>query len=468
MKRKLSNQFLINFLVIFLLTILDTALAFVLLSFASRLISGSLVKNQYPASAIIKEDYRQIDASGVVENGGGVQVVDKEYRVVYSRGLDTIGKDKLTVEEFTAFLTQSKSRPYHYDILYQPNGEFWLIVTFPTSIRLDFSLVYNKEAATADFMRAGWTIAFVVLTYLLILALFAFIYSRITAASITVPLKKLRDGTRLLREGDYSARVDLRLKNEFAELQNTFNDMAARIEHEISLRKKSEEDRKRLILDISHDLKNPMSSIQGYAELLLKKENMTGQERNEYLEVIISNSKRANRLLAELFELSRMDSPEFSLNLAKTDICEYIRQMCGELVPQLEREGFRHEFDIPEESIFVMLDTDRFSRVVQNLANNALRYNPPGTLVTLNLTVQDDKGIIDFSDDGIGIPAHLTDDIFKPFVRADNSRNSKTGGSGLGLSIAKRIAEAHGGDLKLCSGENKGSIFRITLPIILH
>jgi hypothetical protein len=200
MKRKISNQFFRNFLVIFLMTIIDTVLAFMLLSFASGLIANSLTKNQYPASAIIKEDYNQIDASDIVKSGGGVQVVDKEYRVVYSRGLDTIGKDRLTTEEFTTFLTESKSKPYHYDILYQPKGEFWLIVTFPTSIRLDFSLLYNKEAASSDFIRAGGTIALVVVIYLLILALFAFIYSRITAASITIPLKKLCDGTRLLRE----------------------------------------------------------------------------------------------------------------------------------------------------------------------------------------------------------------------------------------------------------------------------
>jgi len=466
MKRKLSNQFLRNFLVIFMLTILDTVLAFVLLSIVSGLISDSLVKNQYPASAIIKEDYRQIDASAVVQSGGGVQVVDKEYRVVFSSGLDTIGKDKLTVEEFTTFLTESKSKPYHYDILYQPKGGFWLIVTFPTSIRLNFSLVHNKEAAAGDLMRAGWAIAFVLLIYLLVLALFALIYSRITAASITIPLRKLCDGTRLLREGDYSVRVDLRLKNEFAELQNTFNDMAARIEHEISLRKKSEEDRRRLILDISHDLKNPMSSIQGYAELLMKKKGMTEQESEEYLEIILNNSKRANRLLTELFELSQMDSPEFSLKLARTDICEYIRQICGELVPQLEREGFEYEFDIIEESAFAMLDTDQFSRIIQNLANNAMRYNPKGTLITVSLTVQNNQVVIDFSDDGIGIPAHFADNIFKPFVRVDDSRNSKTGSSGLGLSIAKKIAEAHGGELTLCLNENKGSTFRITIPTI--
>lgn len=466
MKRKLSNQFFTNFLVIFLLTILDTVLAFVFLSYASGLIAGSLAKNQYPASAIIKEDYNQIDASAVVQSGGGVQVVDKEYRVVYSRGLDTIGKDKLTIEEFTAFLTESKSKPYHYDILYHPKGEFWLIVTFPTSIRLDFSLVYNKEAAAGDFMRAGLVIAFVLLIYLLILALFAFIYSRITAASITIPLQKLCDGTRLLREGDYSVRVDLRLKNEFAELQNTFNDMAARIEHEISLRKKSEEDRRRLILDISHDLKNPMSSIQGYAELLMKKKGMTEQECDEHLKIILNNSKRANRLLTELFELSQLDSPEFSLKLLETDICEYIRQICGELVPQLEREGFKYEFNIPEDSVFVLMDTDRFNQIIQNLANNAMRYNPGGTLVTVSLTVQNNQVLIDFSDDGIGIPDHFASNIFKPFVRVDNSRNSKTGGSGLGLSIAKGIAEAHGGDLTLLPNKNKGSTFRITIPAI--
>jgi len=466
MRRKLSSQFLGNFLVIFLLTILATVLAFVLLSFASGLISGSLTKSRYPASAIIKEDYRQIDASGVVQSGGGVQVVDREYRVVYSKGLDTIGKDKLTVEEFTTFLTESKSKPYHYDILYQPKGEFWLIVTFPTSIRLDFSLVHNKEAASGDLRRAGLVITLVVLIYLLILAFFAYIYSRITAASITVPLQKLRDGTMLLREGDYSARVDLHLKNEFAELQDTFNDMAARIEHEISLRRKSEEDRRRLILDISHDLKNPMSSIQGYAELLMKKSGMTEQERYEYFEIIYNNSKRANRLLTELFELSRIDSPEFSLKTAKIDICEYIRQICAELVPLLEREGFQYEFDICEENVFVMLDTDRFGRIMQNLAANALRYNPPGTLVAISLTVRNNQAVIEFSDNGIGIPDHIGNNIFKPFVRADDSRSSKTGGSGLGLSIAKKIAEAHGGDLILLPGRKKGSAFRITVPTV--
>ena len=338
-------------------------------------------------------------------------------------------------------LSKDKNTPFNHDIMYNPQGKFWLIVTFPASIWIDFNFIINMDAATGDFGKAALVFSAVIIVYLVLIAVITFIYARITASQITVPLRKLCDGTRLLREGDYSVRVDLRLKNEFAELQDTFNDMASRIEHEISMRKKSEDDRRRLILDISHDLKNPMSSIQGYAERLCQKDDISEQVRREYLQIIYKNSQRANRLLNGLFELSKIDSPDFSLKTERTDICEFLRQQCGELVPQLEQACFKYEFDIPEESIFVMLDTDHFSRIIQNLASNTLRYNKQGTTVTVCLSVKNNQAVIDFGDDGIGIPAHLAQDIFKSFVRADESRNSETGGSGLGLAIAKKIAQ---------------------------
>lgn len=466
MKKKLSNQFLSNYFTIFLLIIIATILAFFMISFASGLISDTLTKNRYPASSIIKEDYTQIDTSEVVHNGGGVQVIDKKYRVVYSKGLDTIQKKQLSAQEFTELLIGSKDRPYSYDIMYQPKGDFWLIVTFPTSIRLDFSLVYNREATTSDFIQVGVVIVVVFIIYLLLLALITFVYSRITALRITIPLQKLCAGTRLLREGDYSVRVDLDLKNEFAELQNTFNDMAARIEHEMAFRQKSENNRRQLMLDISHDLKNPLSSILGYVELCMKKQQLTAQEQNEYLQVIQQNGHRANLLLSELLELAKIESPDFSLKLMKTDLCEYLRLFCGELIPLLERVNFKYEFDIPEKSIFAMMDTDQFNRILQNLADNVMRYNSEGTTVIVRLTENNKLAMIQFIDDGSGISDHLIEDIFKPFVRGDHSCNSKTGGSGLGLSIAKKIAEAHGGNITVLSDGRKGSVFIITISII--
>ena len=475
MKKKLSNQFLTNYLVVLLLTAIVMVFALLLLSSASSLISARLTKNRYPASSIMRDDYTQIDASSVTQNGGGVQIINHEYQVVFSDGLDTIGKRQLSAAEWTEFLMRSKSKgiPYFYDIIYNQKGRFWLVVTFPTSLRIDFDIVSNKAAAPGDiFLAIGVLVAvFVIFTFLLSLITFA--YSRVTASRITKPLQKLCDGTRLLREGDYSVRVELHLKNEFAELQDTFNDMASRIEHEMALRKKSENDRRQLILDISHDLKNPLASVTGYTELCLKKPELTTEERNAYLQVVYNNGQRANRLLTELFELSKLDNPEFALKLVKTDLCEYLRQVCGDLLPSLEGAGFQYEFSIPEKSIYVEIDPDRLSRVFQNLADNAIRYNQKGTTVSVSLYEEGEneeggKAVILFQDDGCGIPAHLADDVFKPFVRADSSRNSEAGGggSGLGLAIAKKLAIAHGGDLTLSTDVDKGCTFVITLPII--
>jgi signal transduction histidine kinase len=134
-------------------------------------------------------------------------------------------------------------------------------------------------------------------------------------------------------------------------------------------------------------------------------------------------------------------------------------------VSELERVGFHYVFDIPEESVFALLDIDRFDRLIQNLTKNAMLHNPPGTTLTVSLNIENQLAVIDLGDDGVGIPEHLIEDIFKPFVRAYRSRRAETGGSGLGLSIAKRIAQAHGGDLTLLRDRDKGCTFRILLPL---
>jgi signal transduction histidine kinase len=442
-----------------------SVIVYFFLSFASNAISKSLMKNLYPAGSIMKDDYAKIDSEPIVQNGGGVQVVNDEYEVVYSAGINTLGTERFTIAQFTDFLTFSKSKgvPYSYDILYNENGRFWLIVTFPTSLRLDISVAYNDETVSKDLKNVAGIFIAAFAVYLLMLAVSAFIFSKITAVRITNPLRKLCESAERLREGDYSARVDLNLKNEFAQLQDTFNDMAARIETEIAMRKRSEDSRKQLILDISHDLKNPLASISGYTELCRKVAAGSDEKLAGYLDIISKNSQRANRLLSGLFELSRLDSPDFSLRMEKTDICEFLRQTCGEILPALEQAGFIYDFDIPENQVFVMTDTVQMSRVLHNLADNALRYNPAGTVVSVSLDEKPASVAITFSDDGRGIPAEVSKDIFKPFVRADSSRNSETGGSGLGLSIADKIVKAHGGKIELDTNKDKGTAFIITL-----
>ena len=466
MKSKLSNAFLINYLIVFLLSLLAGICAVFLLSFSNDVIAKTLMKNNYPASALMRDDYADIDASPVVENGGGVQVVDAQYRVVSSAGLDIMEKKQFTVGEWTEFLVQSRSKgiAYHIDVQYNQNEHFWLVVVFPTSIRLDVSLVYNREVASKDMGNVLGVFVAALLFYLLLLALFAVLFSKITAIAITNPLKKLCEGTERLREGDYSARVQLRLKNEFAQLQDTFNGMAEKIQQEIALRKQSEEDRKRMISDISHDLQNPLASVIGYAELCLDKGAALDDAQRGYLELIYKNSQRASRLIKELFELSKVENPAFTLKLQAVDACEYMRQVCAELLPALERAGFGYTFDIPDEAAFARIDPGQMSRVFHNLADNAVRYNPPGTMILVALRVEPAQLHITFADNGIGIPCGVAEDMFKPFARADDARNSQTGGSGLGLSIAQKIVQAHGGSIALHTDAGQGCAFHISLP----
>lgn len=468
MKSKISNQFLMNYSMVFLLSILAALFAYLLSAFANDVISKTLVKNKYPASLLMKDDYAYIEAEPVVQNGGGVQVINEDYEVVYSEGLNTLGTKKFSVSEFTEFLIKSKEKghKYSYDILYNQAGKFWLVVTFPTSMRLDISFVYNRDAASRDIKNVSGAFIAIIMFYLLLLGLFAIIYSRISSVGITKPLKMLLEGTKRLREGDYSARVDLNLNNEFADLQDTFNEMAEKIETEIELREKIEAERKRMIMDISHDLKNPLASVVGYSELCLRKPDILDKDLLNYLQIILKNSKRASNLLNDLFEFAKIESPDFSMKLQKTDICEYLRQVCGEILPMLEQAAFDYEFQIPEKSIFVMIDSQQMNRVIYNLTDNLIRYNKEGTKLIISLYEEQESVKMLFKDNGIGISTNTAKDIFKPFVRGDDSRNSQTGGTGLGLSIAYKIVKAHGGSIDIFTDLFKGCTFIITLPLI--
>lgn len=468
MNRKIENRLLVNYVLMFIISTIIAVIAYMLLGVANDVLSKTLVKNNYTAQSLMKDDYESIDTKSVIDNGGGVQVINRDYEVVLSEGLDTIKKDKLSAAEFTEFLTLTKSVgiPYSYSIEYNPMKQFWLIVTFPTSIRIDFKVVHNKDYPSVDTQKVVSFIAAVALSYLMLLAISTVIYSKITSISIVNPLKKLCSSARRLKEGDYSSRVNLNLKNEFGELEQIFNEMAQQIEQEISRRRQSEENRKRLILDISHDLKNPLASIMGYAELCHNKSDLTKEELLMYTRVIYENSQRVNSMITDLFELSKMDSPGYKLEKTRVDIAEYMREAIGSFISIFDSSGFAYDFYIPEKEIYVDIDIKLMDRVLQNLVVNTVQYNPRGTKVIISLSEKDGKVHITFKDDGIGIPSEIANHIFQPFVREDRARNSQTGGTGLGLAIVEKIIAAHGGNISLKTDTGHGCEFIISLPKI--
>lgn len=466
MTQKMHRSFLLHYGLMLLLSAVVGLIAFTALDFAGSILSGVLVKSRYPAQALLRKDYQQIDAAGVVENGGGVQAINDQYEIVLSSGLDVFQKHALTKEEFTDFLTGSHAVgvPYSHDIAYCLEGRYWLVVTFPTSLRIDFSIARNTIYPSMDTQKVFGVIVATVILYLLLLSLAAVGSSRLTALTITKPLQKLCQSTRCLKDGDLSARVDLKLKNEFLELQNTFNDMAQKLQEETKLRERAEESRRQLVLDISHDLKNPLAAILGYAEYCLNHPNDTAEAKQTYLTAIRDNGQRANALITGLFEMSKLESPQYHLQKKRADLSEYLRIISARHIADLDSAGFDYDFDIPEEEAWVQMDESAMDRVFQNLFINAMQYNPPGTKINLSLTIQTDAFEVCFRDSGIGISEELAPSIFQPFVRADVSRNSRTGGTGLGLAIVNKIVALHDGSICLHSSPGKGCSFLITLP----
>ena len=214
---------------------------------------------------------------------------------------------------------------------------------------------------------------------------------------------------------------------------------------EQELRENYERARNLMLSDIAHDLRTPITTIGGYAKALNDGLVTSDEKRTEYLEAIENKSKRMSDLITLLFDYVRLDSENYQLRLEKTDIAELLRENAAMLYADVEEKGMEFEIDIPEEPVFLEVDRLQFSRVVTNLINNALKHNEAGTTLWLQLKA---SAQIVVGDNGKPIEPLVAEHIFEPFVVADASRVSK-GGSGLGLSIAKKIVQMHGWTIEL-------------------
>ncbi|MBQ4311554.1 MAG: HAMP domain-containing histidine kinase, partial [Oscillospiraceae bacterium] len=222
-----------------------------------------------------------------------------------------------------------------------------------------------------------------------------------------------------------------------------------------------EEKRMLLVSEISHDLKTPLASVQGYSEMLLSKE-VDGQKQREYLQSIYDNSVRSNNILRSLFMYSKLGSSGFKPDTGRTDICEYTRQIIAGYIPVFEEKGFGFDLAIPESEIFTNTDKELFRRVYDNLIENAMRYNQAGTRIMLGIENKAGRVEIMVADNGIGIPAEHIGKIFQPFFRADRNA-SNSDGSGLGLAIVRQIVTLHGGEISYI-GDERGCKWLISLP----
>lgn len=227
-----------------------------------------------------------------------------------------------------------------------------------------------------------------------------------------------------------------------------------------------EKEKNRMLSDIAHDIKNPITTVAGYAQALEEGMVRDPEKQREYLQAIRNKSRRVNDLIELLFEYTKLNSAGFSLEKKQIDLCELLRKNAAEMYADAEEQQMEIVPEIPEEPIRIWADPIQLSRVIINLLTNAIRYNPPGTAILAALQ-KDAAGNgeirLIIADTGAAIPEEVAARIFEPFSRGDGARPTD-GGSGLGLSIAESIVRMHGWELSLQTdipGYTKGFVIRI-------
>jgi len=289
----------------------------------------------------------------------------------------------------------------------------------------------------------------------------ALVVSLVLSRRIVAPVRNLTSASQRIAEGKYHERVHLpdnsshEDMDELGQLAVSFNHMAAGLE-------KNEAMRSQLIGDVSHELRTPLSAIKGSMEALidgkLPPDPATFQQ-------IYREADRLQRLVEDLQEVSKVEAGAYRLQPQSAALTGIIDTVLLRLAPEFEQKHVQVEVNYPQEVPFVLVDPDRIRQVVLNLLGNALQYTERGGKVQVVLEVKDHSVYTSISDDGVGIPINELDHIFTRFYRVDKSRARSGGGSGIGLTIARHLVEAHAGRIWASSeGLGKGSTFTFTLP----
>ena len=316
---------------------------------------------------------------------------------------------------------------------------------------LEQSLFLNFRAAVTEAL----TIAALAAT------LMALITSLFVSRQVVAPVRAMMAASRRIAEGRYEERVqvggsiDRQEQDELGQLALSFNQMAAQLE-------KTETMRRQLIGDVTHELRTPLTTIKGYTEGLM--DGVLPANEETYSQ-IYREADRLQRLVNDLQELSRVEAGAYEIHPKKASPKALVEAAIARLEHQFKEKDVSLTAQLEPNLPPVMVDEDRIEQVLLNLIGNALQYTLPGGRVTVSAEKRADQVQIAITDTGIGIPPEHLPHIFTRFYRVDKSRSRPSGGSGIGLTIARHLVEAHGGRIWVESwGEGQGSRFVFTLP----
>lgn len=452
--------------------------------------------------------YDTVNVEGYLGKQGYVQILDEDNNVIYSNSQEH-GKDAYTNSEISFIADYDDFSMITVDQYKQPDGRVEQVITtdsfteeggivrsdvyvvdedlnilYTTADKSKKSLTRREYELLTDRMSKKTTISktsfmdnegkertilafsprnfkntierikrsylILAVEFLAAYALIAFLFSAWVAWRVKKPLKALNHAMEEVSSGNRGVLVDYYGPKEFVEICENFNDMSMALERMEEDNLQLQNDKQKLIADISHDLKTPITVIKGYSKAIT--DGLVGEaEQKKYLETIYQRSEELTELIEEFHEYAKMDHPDNFFETVPTDLSEFTRGYFAEKYNEFDIGGYYLEIDIDEKRIPVMLDGKKFRRVLDNIVGNFFKYCEKGSTFYCRVTDENGKAVLVLADNGGGIPPAIRNTLFEPFVVGEKSRSTDTSGSGLGLALVKKIVEQHGGTVCLRS-----------------
>lgn len=284
------------------------------------------------------------------------------------------------------------------------------------------------------------------------------------------PMRKLRKAMKTITEGNLACEVKEDYEEELGGLCRDFENMRIHLKEAVDDKMRYDRDTKELISNISHDLKTPLTTIKGYVEGILDGVADSPDKMDRYLKTVYNKANDMERLIGELTLYSKIDTNEIPYNFIKINVKAYFDDCAEEIRTELESRNFVLTYlNYVPDDVCLIADPEQLYRVINNIISNSIKYNNKARGV-INIRVREEKEYIhlEIEDNGQGVSPEEAGRIFERFYRTDASRNSRTGGSGIGLSIVKKIVEAHGGTIWAVSNKNVGLTMHILLRKEAH
>ena len=313
-------------------------------------------------------------------------------------------------------------------------------------IHMPMSLLYEKRDGILNVSYL--TLLLIFALSLMILAVFTFTVYR--------PLKKITEAARQYAQGNFKYQPEIYGEDEIGQLAATLNYMA----HELN---ETDEYQKKFVANISHDFRSPLTSIKGYVEAMLDG-TIPPEMQEKYLKIVLRETERLNKLTSGLLTLNSFDTKKNRLDITDFDINTVIKNTVSSFEGRCTERHISIELLFDAKEQFVSADIGKIQQVLYNLLDNAIKFSPNDSQITIETTLRHEKVFISVKDQGIGIPRDSMKKIWERFYKTDTSRGKDKKGTGLGLSIVKEIITSHGEHINAISTEGVGTEFIFTLP----